>query len=73
MTSLKKEAIMKSIEQTKVMLELTKQIRSRFVNLLELKRYMNISTIPAQFSENDLKSILLILNDYQSILQDYLK
>ena len=64
---------MTSTEQTKIMLELTKEVRSRYVNLLELIRYMQIDTIPSQFSENDLKKILLILNDYQAILQDYLK
>lgn len=64
---------MKNTEKTRVMLELAKEVRSRYVNLLELIRYMQIDTIPAQFSENDLKKILLILNDYQAILQDYLK
>lgn len=60
-------------EQTKIMLELTKNVRSRYVNLLELIRYMQIDTIPDRLSENDLKTILLILNDYHAILQDYLK
>lgn len=64
---------MTSTEQTKIMLELTKEVRSRYVNLLELIRYMQIDTIPDRLSENDLKTILLILNDYQAILQDYLK
>ena len=73
MSSLTKEVIMKNTEKTRVMLELAKEVRSRYVNLLELIRYMQIDTIPAQFSENDLKKILLILNDYQAILQDYLK
>jgi len=55
------------------MLVLTKEVRSRYVNLLELIRYMQIDTITDRLSENDLKTILLILNDYQAILQDYLK
>ena len=64
---------MKNTEKTRVMLELAKEVRSRYVNLLELIRYMQIDTIPDRLSENDLKTILLILNDYHAILQDYLK